>query len=187
MEAERVPEAEACPQHDAATVFLFRSLSLDDAAMPAHGADGGRSLPQPRLSFPSASLPSTLLAWSCVALWEHLSIFSTRRPVLSKRWEGHVGKKMQKPDGDHLPDIDDVQDAGASYTPSTAATSLSSAVGDNAPKLFVAAFVLLCFLCFGPRGIAMALIVLAALRITLGPVSSAASSFGSSMGAFSFT
>jgi hypothetical protein len=91
---------------------------------------------------------------------------------------------MQKPEGNHLPDIDDTQDGGVgSYNASTAATSLSSAVGDNAPKLFAAAFVLLCFLCFGPRGIAMALIVLAALRITIGPVSSVVGGASSSMGA----
>jgi hypothetical protein len=80
---------------------------------------------------------------------------------------------MQKPDGDPLPDIDDAQDGGAgSYSASSAAASLSTAIGDNAPKCLAAAFVLLCFLCFGPRGIAMALIVLAALRVTLGPISS---------------
>jgi hypothetical protein len=95
-----------------------------------------------------------------------------------------VGKNMQQPDGKHLPDIDDVPDGGVgSYNASTAATSISSAVADNAPKMFAAAFILLCFICFGPRGIAMALIVLAALRITLGPVSSATGINGNSAGA----
>ncbi len=84
---------------------------------------------------------------------------------------------MQKPDGNPLPDIDDAQDGGmSSYSAPSAAASLSSAVGDNAPKCAAAAFVLLSFLAFGPRGLALALIVLAALRLTLGPVAGTASS-----------
>jgi hypothetical protein len=85
-----------------------------------------------------------------------------------------IGEQMQKPDGNPLPDIDDAQDGGlSSYSAPSATTSLSTAVGDNAPKCAAAAFVLLCFLAFGPRGLALALIVLAALRVTLGPVSGA--------------
>ena len=109
-------------------------------------------------------------------------LFKTKAPAAAIR-TASVGEKMQKPDGEPLPDIDDAQDGGVgSYTASAAATSISSAVADNAPRLFAAALVLLCFACFGPRGIAMALIVLAALRITLGPISSGSNNGGNSMG-----
>jgi hypothetical protein len=87
---------------------------------------------------------------------------------------------MPKADGNPLPDIDDVQDGGeTSYTP-TAASSFSGTVGINSTRLLIAAFIFLCFLFFGPQGIAMAVIVLAALRLTLGPISSGASSRSSS-------
>jgi hypothetical protein len=91
---------------------------------------------------------------------------------------------MQKPDADPLPDIDDTQDGGvgASYSTPSVAALFPSALGDNAPKYTAAAFILLCFLCFGPRGIAMAVIVLGALRVTLRPISAAGSGSGSTSG-----
>ena len=88
---------------------------------------------------------------------------------------------MQKPDADPLPDIDDTQDGvlGASYSAPSVSAPLSSALGENAAKYSAVAFVLLCFLCFGPRGIAMAIIVLGALRLTLRPISTGSGSSGS--------
>jgi hypothetical protein len=89
---------------------------------------------------------------------------------------------MPKADGSALPDIDDAQDGAVGSYASPSASLLPSAVTDNAPKCLAAAFILLCFLCFGPRGIAMAAIVLAALRVTLAPVSSTSASRSSSTG-----
>jgi hypothetical protein len=91
---------------------------------------------------------------------------------------------MQKPDADPLPDIDDTQDGvlGASYSTPSVSAPLSSALGENAAKYSAVAFVLLCFLCFGPRGIAMAIIVLGALRLTLRPISMGSGSSSSGSG-----
>ena len=112
-----------------------------------------------------------------------MNLFETDRLLRLSKSPSCFREEMQKPEGNPLPEIDEAQDAvEGSYRSPSMAASLSSAVGDNAPKCVAAAFVLLCFFCFGPRGIAMALIVLAALRVTLGPVSSGGNSRGSSAG-----